>query len=121
MSDFRAGRRVARSISDSADFRAALDRCERRWSELCRAERDRVVEAQPIPGWVLDAEREESERRRRRDERARAEREAQRSARLAHARQVYETLPGVGSLRGRWLAALATSGDGAAVEGRGTL
>ena len=119
--DFRSGRRVSRAVMRDPDFRAALDRQERRWAELCRAERDRVVEPTPIPQWVLDADAAEGALRRRREERLHAERQAQLSARLALTREAYRRLPAAGSLRGRWMAALAVAGDGTAVDGNGTL
>ena len=119
--DHMSGRRVDAAVNAAADFRAALARRERRWRELCRAERDRVVSVAAVPSWVRAAEAAECERRRERERVSREEAEAQRAVRLAGVRARYSALPGVGSLRGRWLAALATTGDGSALGGLGTL
>ena len=70
---------------------------------------------------MIAAERAEIELRRQREERLRGERLAHASARLARTREVYGALPsGAGSLRGRWMVALAITGVDAAVDGLGT-
>ena len=74
-----------------------------------------------LSDWVREAEARERERRDAIIARQRAKRKADWDARDDEVRQRLCKLPRVGSLRARWLTALASSGNGTAVDGRGTL
>ena len=102
-------------------MRAFLNNPAHRSRQLYRAARARDVTLDDVSDWVREAEARERARRDAIVARQRAARKAERDARLEQARVRLDELPRGGSLRARWLAALASSGNGAAVDGGGTL